>query len=82
MLLNSKIFGNKKKALLILHGLFGSLDNWYSIAKKLSVYCQVHIIDQRNHGKSFHQDIHNYDTMSEDLYNYIQHHKIIKPNDY
>ena len=71
MILNSKIIGNKEKVLIILHGLFGSLDNWYSIAKELSLFFQVHIIDQRNHGKSFHDNNHNYDLMSNDLYNYI-----------
>ena len=38
------------------------------------MYCQVHILDQRNHGKSFHDENHNYDLMSEDLYNYISEH--------
>ena len=55
MILNSKILGNHDKKILILHGLFGSLDNWLSIAKELSKYIQVHIIDLRNHGKSFHE---------------------------
>ena len=50
-----KILGNHDKKILVLHGLFGSLDNWLSIAKELSKYIQVHIIDLRNHGKSFHE---------------------------
>ena len=57
MILNSKILGNHDKKILVLHGLFGSLDNWLSIAKELSKYIQVHIIDLRNHGKSFHEKI-------------------------
>ena len=79
MILNSKIIGNKEKVLIILHGLFGSLDNWYSIAKELSLFFQVHIIDQRNHGKSFHDNNHNYDLMSNDLYNYLHYHEINDP---
>ena len=79
MILNSKIIGNQKKVLIILHGLFGSLDNWYSIAKELSLHYQVHILDQRNHGKSFHNKIHNYDIMSNDVYNYINYHNIKEP---
>ena len=79
MILNSKIIGNQEKVLIILHGLFGSLDNWYSIAKELSMYCQVHILDQRNHGKSFHDESHNYDLMSSDLYNYINYYQIKSP---
>ena len=79
MILNSKILGDSDESLIILHGLFGSLDNWYSIAKELSKSFQVHIIDQRNHGKSFHHNNHNYDLMSNDLYNYIQHNEIKDP---
>ena len=79
MILNSKILGDSDESLIILHGLFGSLDNWYSIAKELSFSFQVHIIDQRNHGKSFHDNNHNYDLMSNDLYNYIQYHEIKDP---
>ena len=79
MILNSKILGDSDESLIILHGLFGSLDNWYSIAKELSLSFQVHIIDQRNHGKSFHDNNHNYDLMSYDLYNYIQYHEIKNP---
>ena len=79
MILNSKILGNHDKKILILHGLFGSLDNWISIAKELSKYIQVHIIDLRNHGKSFHEKNHSYELMSFDLYNYINHYKIKKP---
>ena len=79
MILNSKILGNQKKVLIILHGLFGSLDNWYSIAKELTLHYQVHILDQRNHGKSFHNNNHNYDTMSNDLYNYINYYNIKEP---
>ena len=79
MILNSKILGSNDKVLIILHGLFGSLDNWFSIAKELSIFYQVHILDQRNHGKSFHDFEHNYDAMSNDLYSYIHYHKIKNP---
>lgn len=79
MILNSKIIGKNKKILIILHGLFGSLDNWYSIAKEFSLYYQVHILDLRNHGKSFHDKNHSYELMSDDLYNYINYHKIKEP---
>ena len=79
MILNSKVLGRGERVLIILHGLFGSLDNWYGIAKDLSMDYQVHILDQRNHGKSFQHDIHNYDVMSHDLYKYIKSHQIKNP---
>jgi len=76
MILNSKIIGKSSNCIIILHGLFGSLDNWLSIAKELSYTHQVHLVDLTNHGKSFHTNEHNYDLMSKDVYNYIKHHQI------
>jgi len=54
--------------LIILHGLYGSSDNWATIAKNLSDSFTVYLPDQRNHGQSPHSDIHDYDSMREDLY--------------
>lgn len=56
---------------LILHGLFGSGDNWQTHAKTLSEYFTVYMIDQRNHGHSFHHEEMNYEVMAEDLLNLI-----------
>ena len=72
MLLHSKILGNSANHILILHGFLGSGDNWMSVAKKLSQqdFC-IHLIDQRNHGRSFHSDEFNYELMCGDLHNYI-----------
>ena len=53
--------------LLILHGLFGSLDNWATLGKKLSKYFTVYLIDQRNHGHSPHNHVFDYDVMSADI---------------
>ena len=53
--------------LFILHGLFGMLDNWHRIAKKLSEYCNVYAIDLRNHGKSPHVDEMSLELMSDDI---------------
>lgn len=54
-------------ALIILHGLFGSSDNWVSIAKKISGRFTVILPDLRNHGLSPHSQVHDYDSMSNDL---------------
>lgn len=54
-------------ALVILHGLFGSGDNWTSIAKQLSDTFTVILPDQRNHGQSAHSEIHDYESMRDDL---------------
>ena len=54
-LLHSIILGSGEP-LLILHGFFGMGDNWKTLANKFSSDFQVHIIDHRNHGRSFHSD--------------------------
>ena len=53
--------------LVILHGLFGSLDNWFSIAKELVDHYTLYLVDQRNHGDSPHGSEWNYGVMVEDL---------------
>ena len=69
--LNFKKYGEGKDSLVILHGLFGSLDNWQSLAKKFGAYFTVYILDQRNHGKSPHFDEHNYVAMASDLKEFL-----------
>jgi len=75
MILNSSIFG-KGKPLIIAHGYFGMSDNWKSMAMQFATDFEVHVIDQRNHGRSFHSDDFNYDLMVDDLYQYINHYQL------
>ncbi len=53
--------------LIILHGLYGSGDNWLTIGKNLAGICEVFLVDQRNHGRSPHSDQHNYQVLADDL---------------
>lgn len=53
--------------IIILHGLFGSGDNWQNIAKSLSENHEVILVDQRNHGNSPHSKAFNYDLLADDL---------------
>ncbi len=53
--------------IIILHGLFGSSDNWTSIAARLSDNYRIILPDQRNHGRSPHDPVHTYKEMSNDL---------------
>lgn len=53
--------------IVILHGLYGSSDNWMSIARKLSDTYTVFLPDQRNHGRSPHSMRHDYAEMTTDL---------------
>ena len=54
--------------LVILHGLFGSSDNWVSVAKSISSSFTVYLPDLRNHGYSPHNDIHDYISLSSDIF--------------
>jgi len=50
--------------LIIIHGLFGMSDNWNSLAKQFAKEFNVHVVDLRNHGRSFHSDDFSYKYMS------------------
>ena len=67
MKLNHKIVGSGPP-LIILHGLFGMLDNWRTVAKLLEVKFQCILVDLRNHGKSPHTNEMNYKVMADDLH--------------
>ncbi len=73
--LNYKVLG-EGEPLFILHGLFGSLDNWITLGKKFSDDFKVYLIDQRNHGLSFHDDQFNYKVMADDLLDFMNNQKI------
>ncbi|WP_035334715.1 alpha/beta fold hydrolase [Dokdonia sp. PRO95] len=66
-MLHSNIIG-EGEPLIILHGFLGMGDNWKTLAKQFAGDgFQVHLIDQRNHGRSFHSDAFSYELMVEDL---------------
>lgn len=54
--------------LIIIHGLFGSADNWRSMAKYFSRFYRVISVDLRNHGRSPHSDEQNFTVMAEDIH--------------
>lgn len=56
-----------EKPLVILHGLFGSSDNWRGLSKQLSDATHVITVDLRNHGVSPHSNEQNYPLMADDL---------------
>ncbi|NMP16678.1 alpha/beta fold hydrolase [Thalassotalea sp. Y01] len=64
--LHYRIIGQGEPIVLI-HGLFGSLENLNMVAKPLSEQLQVISVDVRNHGKSFHSDTMTYDAMADDV---------------
>ena len=80
MKLNFKKIGESNRKVVILHGLFGSLDNWMTHAKFLATQdFEVYLVDQRNHGKSPNVEGHNYDLMAADLDGFLSEHNITNP---
>ena len=64
---------------MILHGFLGSGDNWKTFAKKWAVRGRsVHLLDARNHGKSFHSEDFSYEIMSKDVIDYADDQGIEK----
>ena len=75
--LNHKTFG-QGNPIVILHGLFGTLDNWQTLGKQLAENHTVYLVDQRNHGRSPHHDDIDYPSMAEDLLYFLESNWIFK----
>src|SRR5262249_37488840 len=57
---------------VILHGLLGSADNWRSMSRRLGAYYQVFAVDLRNHGRSPHSNLLDYDVMAADVREFME----------
>ena len=69
------------KPLIILHGFLGMSDNWKTIGTQFATAgFQVHLLDLRNHGKSFHSDEFSYEIMAQDVYDYCKANNLEKVN--
>ncbi len=79
MKLNYKKLG-EGEPLVILHGLFGMLDNWFTLGKRFAEDFTVYLIDLRNHGQSPQSNIWNYNVMSDDLLEFFDEHNLSKAN--
>ncbi|MBN1820619.1 MAG: alpha/beta fold hydrolase [Prolixibacteraceae bacterium] len=74
-----ELFYRKKghgEPFIIIHGLYGSSDNWLSVANQLSEKFTVYMPDQRNHGLSPHSQTHSYDDLKTDLIGFMDAHNI------
>jgi esterase len=74
-LLNYKLQGSGP-AVVLIHGLFGNLDNLGLLARDLAKDHRVLSMDLRNHGLSFHSDEMSYELMAEDVHKLITHLKL------
>ena len=76
MLLHSNIIG-EGAPFVILHGFLGMSDNWKTLGIQFSEQnYQVHLVDQRNHGHSFHDNEFSYEVLVEDLKHYCDAHQL------
>lgn len=77
-ILYSNIIGSGEP-LCILHGFLGMSDNWKTLGTQYAEKgFEVHLLDQRNHGRSFRSAEFNYDLLAKDLLNYLNDKKINK----
>lgn len=76
MRLHSNILG-QGQPFIILHGFLGMSDNWKTLGKRFSEQgYEVHLIDQRNHGRSFQDETFNYEVLTQDLKDYCNEYQL------
>lgn len=76
MILHSRIEGIGQP-LIILHGFLGMSDNWKTLGSQFANQgFQVHMLDMRNHGKSFHSNEFSYEVMANDVKNYCTEYQL------
>lgn len=64
--------------LIILHGLLGSSKNWSTIGRHLQTQYDVHLLDLRNHGASFHSSSMRWSELVSDVLRYIEDQNLAK----
>ncbi|MGH7940677.1 MAG: alpha/beta fold hydrolase [Limisphaerales bacterium] len=68
------------RPLVMLHGLFGSLDNWLGVAPRLAGAFRIFLVDLRNHGSSPHNSEMNYSVMAADLSEFFKTQQLNRAN--
>jgi esterase len=67
-----RALGGEGGPIVILHGLFGSSQNWVGMGRKLSSLGTVYAVDLRNHGDSPHTPSHSLADCVQDLVDWAQ----------
>lgn len=68
------------KPIVILHGVFGSSDNLFTVSKNISdAGFEVFTLDARNHGQSPRGAEFNYEAMAADLDEFLKNNNIYEP---
>lgn len=72
--------GDSGPAIVILHGIFGSSDNWLTVSKAIAAQgYRVFAPDQRNHGHSPRADDQSYVSMAADLREFLTDQNLTDP---
>lgn len=78
-ILYSKIEGEGGIPLIVIHGYLGMSDNWKTFGRQMAdLGYEAHLLDLRNHGRSFHSDEWTYDAMVNDVIRYMDDRKLAK----
>ncbi len=67
------------RPVIVIHGLFGSLDNLNGLSKPLSEHFDVIAVDVRNHGLSPRSEHMSYHDMARDILQLIEQLQLDKP---
>jgi esterase len=69
--LSFRDFGGTGGPIVILHGLFGSSQNWVGMGRRLTPFGHVFALDLRNHGESAHASSHSLADCVQDLLDWM-----------
>ncbi len=67
------------RPIVMLHGIFGSADNWLTPSRLLSEDYKIFALDLRNHGRSPHDPVFDFPIMVSDVENFVDQHKLVDP---
>ncbi|GJJ78962.1 hypothetical protein EMPS_11321 [Entomortierella parvispora] len=67
--------------IVIMHGLFGSKQNWKALSKAMSSRLNTRVVtlDLRNHGESGHSEEHDYANMANDVVHFLNEQSLENP---
>lgn len=76
MVLSYREYGDTGTPVVLLHGLFGSAQNWDAIARRLAANHPVYALDLRNHGNSPWSPSMTYSDLVDDTRGFIEQHDL------
>ena len=68
--------GTSGEAFIVMHGLLGGSDNWLTLSREWASDYRMFLLDLRNHGRSPHDNEHNYHAMAFDINEFMQDHDL------